>query len=369
MAGFQIGIKRKIDDFVIPLRLDNSEWNWTMGDLASIPFHVGWATGWRQLLKKLVQIDFPRSLPNGAALAHQSMDTENLVIQEPETLRLNVIGATINEQILRVFALPRLNENAKKELQRRWAFYNIGDKAIALTRPPKDIAKGIRLISDTHQWASGGAILGVSTASILPALVRMTMWSRLGKIGCVVHPNPRKRETFYLPENFNETGKIQFTDLEGKRRSQKIRRYNTVRRGMEKEKIFFHFAFRCDLAKGLCAGFYIQLVPTLMFFDATGHPIVDDRVNRLRKKVSRMWYNEDWRDRFLAAEQLLLGTQGNSHDGIALAEEGVTLRAPCRLNEVLFEKKSLSELNAEEAEDAGELLEDEFITEGGLDED
>ena len=72
-AGLHIGKERGIDDFVIPIRLDDSKWNWTMGDLASVPFHHGWAAGWRQLLKKLDQIHFPRTLSEGAVLAQQSM--------------------------------------------------------------------------------------------------------------------------------------------------------------------------------------------------------------------------------------------------------------------------------------------------------
>ena len=367
MAGFQIGIKRKIDDFVIPLRLDNSEWNWTMGDLASIPFHGGWATGWRQLLKKLVQIDFSRSLPNGAALAHQSMETENLVVQEPETLRLNAIHANVTQQVLRVFTLPHIGEDATKALKQQWACYIIGDKAIALVPPPVGAPEGIQATLAQHLWSAGGNVLGVSVTSIMPNLVRTTMWTRLQRLGCAVHP--KKSAVFYLPEDFNVAGKLPFNDLEGKRHTHKIRRYNTIRRGTVKEKVFFHFAFRCDLAKGLDAGFYIQLVPTLMLFDADGSPIVDDRVNRLRKKITRNYYNAEWRDRFLAAEQLLLGTQANANDGIILASAGITLTAPCRLNEGVFDKEDPPDPDSDGSEDAGELEDDESITTEDHDED
>lgn len=366
-AGFQIGIKRKIDDFVIPLRLDNAEWNWTMGDLASIPFHGGWATGWIQLLKKLVQIDFPRSLPNGAALAHQSMEAENLVVQEPETLRLNAIHANVTQQVLRVFTLPHIGEDATKALKQQWACYVVGDKAIALVPPPAGAPEGIQATQAQHLWSAGGNVLGVSITSIMPNLVRTTMWTRLQRLGCAVHP--KKSAVFYLPEDFNVTGRLPFNDLEGKGHTHKIRRYNTIRRGTVKEKVFFHFAFRCDLAKGLDAGFYIQLVPTLMLFDADGGPIVDDRVNRLRKKITRNYYNAEWRDRFLAAEQLLLGTQASASDGIILAPAGITLTAPCRLNEGIFDKEDPQAPDFDGSEDAGELEDDESITTEDHDED
>lgn len=366
-AGLHIGKKRGIDDFVIPLRLDQAEWNWTMGDLASVPFQQGWAAGWRQLLKKLDQIDFPRTLSDGAVLAQQSMEPENLVLQEPETLRLNAIRADITQPVLRVFSLPNIGDDATKALKQTWACYTVGDKAIALAPPPSGMPEGIKPTSAQQLWSAGGAVLGVSITSIMPALVRTTMWARLQRLGCVAHP--KKPSVFYLPETFNESGKLPFTDLEGKRHTHKIRRYNTIRRGMEKEKVFFHFAFRCDLAKGLDAGFYIQLVPTIMLFDAAGSPIVDDRVNRLRKKITTGYYNAQWRDRYLAAEQLLLSTQAIASDGITLAPAGISLGAPCRLNEALFEKEAPPPVEAINSEDAGELPDDEPLTAADHDEE
>lgn len=366
-AALGIGLQREVSDFVIPLRLDDAEWDWTMRDLSSVPFLWGWATGWRQLLKKLDQIAFPRALTAGALLAEQSMGAENFVIPEPESLRLNAIGVEIAEKIVRVFSLPPMTDAARSDLKQKWACYFAGDKAIALADPPREMAKGIVATKARHLWSDSGAILGIPVSTIMPALVRSSMWARLQHLGCHVHP--KKPVVFYLPESFNDNGKLAFTDPDGKRRTHKIRRYNTVRRGMEKEKVYFHFAFRCDLAKGLDAGFYIQLVPTLMLFDASGGPIVDDRVNRLRRKITRGYYNAEWRDRFLAAEQLLLGTQTSAKDGITLASAGITLTAPCRLNETLFQKDPTPEPNADESEDAGELVEDEPFTVADLDEE
>lgn len=366
-AGLHIGKEREIDDFVIPLRLDEAKWNWTMGDLATVPFHQGWAAGWKQLLKKLDQIQFPRTLSDGAVLAQQSMETENLVLPEPETLRLNAIRADITQPVLRVYSLPHIGDEASKALKRNWACYTVGDKAIALAPPDKTL-EGIKPTPAQQLWSEGGAMLRVPMSSIIPALVRTTMWNRLQRIGCAVHP--KKSSVFYLPNGFNEKGRLPYSDLDGKQRTHQIRRYKTVRRGMEREKVFFHFAFRCDLAKGLDAGFYIQLVPTLMLFDADGNPIVDDRVNRLRKGITRGYYNAEWRDRFLAAEQLLLSTQATAADGITLAPEGISLSSPCRINEAIFEKEVLSpQEESADSEDAGELIDDEPLTPAYLDEE
>lgn len=363
-AAADMGRTRNIPDFIIPLRLDSASWDWTMKDLTEVPFHNGWAEGWKQILKKLEQIQFPRTLATGAVLASQSFDPSPLVIAEPESLRLNAIPVQITEKALRIYQLPEMTVEENEALKRTWAHYHVsdrhaGNKAIALTAPPNGAPKGIVATRAQHSWADSGAVLGIPVSSIIPALVRGTIWTRLQKAGCRVHPNPRKKETFYLPAEFTESGKLPFTDLTGKHRTQKIRRFKTVRRGLEKEKIYFHLAFRVDLAKGLGAGFFIQIVPTLMLFEESGVPITDDRVNRLRKKITQGYYNAEWRDRFLAAEQLLLRTQENASDGLLLAASGITLQAPCRLDESQFEKDQPSTPEVEESEDAGEAIEDE----------
>ncbi len=365
--GLSIGRDRKVPDFVIPLRLDEAKWDWTLHNHTGIPFCDGWAGGWKQLLKKLDQIQFPRVLTDGAVLAQQSMEQENLVLKEVETLRLNAIHAEITQAVLRVYSLPKVGDDAVQTLKRVWPCYTVGDKVIALVPPPAGALEGIKATTAQQLWSAGGTVLGVSVYTIMPALVRTAMRLRLQRLGCVVHP--KKPAVYYLPDDFNESGKLPFTDLEGKLRTHKIRRYNTIRRGTEKEKVFFHFALRCDLAKGLDAGFYIQIVPTIMLFDATGSPIVDDRVNPLRRKITRGYYNAEWRDRYLAAEQLLLNTQASAGDGITLAESGISLQAPCRLNEAVFAKEAPLPVETTDAEDAGELVDDEPPTAADYDEE
>ena len=64
--AMNLGRERGVGDFVVPLRLDDSSWDWTLGDLTEISFQSSWMEGWRRLLKKLQSISFPKILFIGA---------------------------------------------------------------------------------------------------------------------------------------------------------------------------------------------------------------------------------------------------------------------------------------------------------------
>lgn len=363
--GLKIGRARKIQDFVIPLRLDNSEWDWTFGDTTPVPFEDRWAVGWCQLLKKLDQIGMRKALHDGASRAKTSLVPESALIREPESLRLNIIPCEITEKTLKCYTLPQMTEASLFILKKAWGFYQVNEKAIALTPPPHNLSKGITATPAKCFWPESELFVQISVRTLIVAIFKSSISARLLKSGFHIHP--KKRNVFYLPAEQQGKNRLAYTDLEGRQRHLQIRRFKTFRRGGDKLKIFFHFAFRFDLAKGIGSGFHAQLLPTLMLFDEEGHPIMDERVNTMRRKITQGWYNEDWRDRYLAAEQLLLKTQDSSDDGIFLAELGITLNVPCKLNEAMFKKSSLE--ITEEVEDAGEIVEYEPLPPTSLNED
>jgi hypothetical protein len=93
--------------------------------------------------------------------------------------------------------------------------------------------------------------------------------------------------------------------------------------------------------------FWIQVTPTLFFFDDAGNPITDKRVGPRRRRVAKMWWNAKWHNRLLAAGQLLLGLQEKSDDGIRLDTGLLVLEAPCGLNESTLSKPEKSVLAEE----------------------
>lgn len=355
----RIAEQRKISDFLIPLKVDGSELDWLTTTVSYISFTHGWADGWRALLKKLDSISTPRSLANAAPLAASSFPRgEDLVNDTGEQLFTNIIRVKSFPNILRVFRVAASVESDDwKELDSTWAFYEIAkDALVALIPPPPEFADRIKPTPEKLLWAECELFRNVRARDIAASLIMKALARRLTKGGCLEHPNPKLKETFFLPETFVQGGKLSFTGFRGKKTWLLIRGKVTFRRAAGVREInFHHFAFRLRLARGLDKAFHVQLTPTLVFFDEKGNPILDKSVGSRRRRMTKMWYNNKWLTRLMAAEQLLTGLPLAGEDDLALEPGLVSLTSPRGLNETILEP-------AEEKEESSEATHDTELT-------
>jgi hypothetical protein len=347
----RIAEQRKVPDFLIPLKVDGSELDWLTTTISYISFTRGWADGWRALLKKLDSLSTPRSLANAAPLSASSFPRgEDLLNDTGEQLLTNIIRVKSFPNILRVFRLARSVESvAWRTLEKTWAFYEIAkDALVALIPPPTEFADHIKATTEQLLWAECELFRNVRARDIAASLIMKALARRLTKGGCLEHPNPKLRETFFLPETFVEGGKLSFIGFRGKKTWLLIRGRVTFRRaGGVREVNFHHFAFRLRLARGLDKAFHVQLTPTLVFFDEKGNPILDKSVGSRRRRMTKMWYNDKWLTRLMAAEQLLTGLPTAGDDDLVLEPGLISLASPRGLNEEVLE-------TAEEKEESGE---------------
>lgn len=349
---------RKIPDFLIPLKVDGSELDWLTTTVSYISFTRGWADGWRGLLKKLDSITAPRSLVNAAPLAASSFPRgDDLLNDTGEQLLTNIIRVRSFPSILRVFRVERRVESEDwNTLARTWAFYEIAkDALVALIPPPQEFTDRIKPTPEQLLWAECESFRNVRARDIAASLIMKALSRRLTKAGCLAHPNPKLQETFYLPETFIAGGKLSFPGFRGKKTWLLIRGKVTFRRaGGLRELNFHHFAFRLRLARGLDKGFYVQLTPTLVFFDEKGNAIMDKSVGSRRRRMTKMWYNDKWLNRLMAAEHVLTSLPPAGADDLVLEPGLLTLASPRGLNEAILEPESA-------AEDTGaDLLEQEL---------
>ena len=103
-----------------------------------------------------------------------------------------------------------------------------------------------------------------------------------------------------------------------------------------------------------------------MFFDEKGNPILDKSVGSRRRRMTKMWYNNKWLTRLMAAEQLLTGLPLAGEDDLVLEPGLVALSSPRGLNEAILEPAEEKEESSEETHDT-ELTLDEH-EEGEADE-
>lgn len=357
--------QRKVQDFMIPLKADSTELDWLTTSVSFISFEKSWADGWRALLKKLDAIQAPKSLANAAPLAASSFPRgEDLISNSGERLFTNIIRVKSFPAMLRVF---RLESSLEKEgwqlLQKTWAFYKISEDAlIALTPPPSEFSAQIKPTSESCLWAECELFQNVRARDIAVSLILKVLSRRLIKAGCLEHPNPKLIGTFYLPENFAERGKLIFEGFKGKKTWLLIRGRVTFHRGAGiREVNYHHFAFRLRLARGLDQSFYVQLTPTLVFFDENNRPIIDKSVGSRRRRMTKMWWNNKWLNRVMAAEQLLTGLSPAGEDDLVLEPGLVTLPSSVKLNEEILESHGKEELDEEVSETELDL-DEEFQT-------
>ena len=332
----RIAEQRKIPDFLIPLKVDGSELDWLITPVSYISFMRGWADGWRALLKKLDSISTPRSLANAAPLAASSFPRGgDLVNDMGEQLLTNIIRVKSFPNILRVFRVAGSVESEDwKKLERTWAFYEIAKEAlVALIPPPAEFADRVKPTPEQLLWAESELFRNVRARDIAASLIMKALARRLTKAGCLEHPNPKLKETFFLPETFVQGGKLSFAGFRGKKTWLLIRGRVTFRRAAGVREVnFHHFAFRLRLARGLDKAFHVQLTPTLVFFDEKGNPILDKSVGARRRRMTKMWYNDKWLTRLMAAEQLLTSLPPAGDDDLVLEPGLVALASPRGLN-------------------------------------
>lgn len=359
--ALRIARQRKIPDFLITLKVDKAELDWLTTDISYIAFNRGWADGLRRLIKKLNAISAPKILTNGAAIAASTFSIgDDLCEPTNEHLRANVIRVQAIPEILTGFeVLTPLTEEQGSRLDRTWPYYRISNSlAIGFRQPGQEYEQLIKPTGERWSWTNCDKVRGVRSRDIVVNLIVRAIEVMLLRAGCRMHP--KRPHIFYLPEDFTQDGRLTFVDFRGKKTWLKIRGKATFwRPGKPSEVNFHHFAFQIKLGRGLDASFWIQLTPSLFFFDEGGNPIVDARVGPRRRRLTKNWWNAKWLNRLLAAEQLLVGLSPNSHEGVVLDRAVLSLSSPIALNEARLE-----DIQQDQAKEDPNTEEGQVIMEG-----
>ena len=192
-------------DFLIPIKIDNSELDWLTANISNISFNISIADGWRSLLKKLDSISAPRTLKNAAILAVSSFPRgEDLINKDGEQLFSNTIRVKNFPSILNVFQIAQsVDDKIKKQIKSNWVYYELNHNlVVSLIPPPSEFAQYIGDIIEQMVWADCEMLRYVRARDIAANLIMKTLARRLINAGCLEHPNPNYKNTFYLPESF-----------------------------------------------------------------------------------------------------------------------------------------------------------------------
>ncbi|HET6218578.1 MAG TPA: toll/interleukin-1 receptor domain-containing protein [Acidobacteriaceae bacterium] len=330
----RISEQRSIKDFLIPLKLDETELDWMTGDISYISFREGWAEGLRRLLEKLESISAPIALKDGSHLAKASLDQgRDLIRESTEQVLANIMRVKNVPQALLGY---KWNQHANQEVKERvlgeWDCCPVGNDAVlAFDEPPLGAREFVGELEGKYEWFDNEVVFEVNPRGVVGQIVLRIVRKQITDLGFL--PHPKRDDVFYLPESYSTDGKLHFEGISRKQTWLKIKgKASFITPGKPREINFHHFAISVRVARGIDREIWLKVSPNVFFVDASGQPIVDDRVGPRRRRLTSNWWNNKWANRLLAIESLFSRTQSNSSGKIAL-DSFLRLDAPFGIDE------------------------------------
>jgi hypothetical protein len=347
--ALQISKEENFPDFLIPLKADSVKLDWLMTDLSYLPYNRGWAEGWRQLLKKLVSINAPKTIPAGSHLAAKSFDAgEELLTDTPEEIVTNALLIKSVPEVLTFFEFTREpSKDEDKRMQYNWGCYRVPNGYLAFGPPPTEFVQMVRQTRTAFTWRDTREYEGVDVANIVRHIIEQTLEARLKYSKCQSHPTNHR--LFFLRSSWSPDGKIHYIGRTGKKTYKRIEgRARIWKQGVPKDvKHFFGFELkRWRLSEETVA---FQIRPTLVFAEQNGQLILDARVGSLRRRLTKMWYNAEWVNRLLAATQVIASAAPVPGDGLILEQTTLRIQAPTGIKEELLVADPVEDEIAEDA--------------------
>lgn len=334
-------------ELVIPLNvdgLDPTELDWMTTDITFVPFSQSWAAGLDQLLEKLEEIDAPKGVNDGRAIAASAYLPDNVLSDQPESLYANLLQfERIPNAISCYTAEPDLTSIVRNVLADEWAFWALppkpgGDRVDTLYfsfEPPPDQSR-IGPVSwtrhTTASWRDVREINGIWSRSIIKPLLRRALLHHLRQKG--LKPTPQDSTVLYFPPGLISDDRIRFDMPDGRTTYRKVVGERSWR---GQEQFRYHQAVTFDVETDLEPPFVARFRIRLYITDLEGEPLKPMAANARRQSITWSWYNEEWLARHLALVAFITGKDGHvqvGHDDpLIVSASLVQVEGPFSINE------------------------------------
>ncbi len=338
--AIKVGQALQIADFIIPLNVDGiTDLDWMMTDLTYIPFHLGWATGFRQLLDKLDSIHAPRPLDNGRQIAIESFLPDNVISASPETVFSNCLPFTnIPSTILRFTVDPPLVPEERRPVAVEWPHYFVSPRELLALQPPRPpLLEGRVTLADRFACVDVLDIGGIRTGDLLASLLFKAVRHRAAARGLLQSFDHRLY--YYFPSGLCRDDKVVFKTAEGAQTWVRVTGERVFWRLGASEKYRYHLGAAFRVRRDVRSGYVLQLTPVFHITDPVGQPLPSRTVASRRKRLAKNWWNYEWLNRHLAVASFLAGGEdpmillGDSTDPLQLSSRFFHLDAPFGINE------------------------------------
>lgn len=305
------------EDFLIPLNLAGvsaTDLDWMISDLTYIPFHESWATGLRQLLRKLESLDTPRSRADPHVALSRWAGMNDLLVRKPERLWSNVYRfKELPRAVTRIESVSASPDNLLED----WPRFRENRSVAWVLEVPKDRDLPEDWKISTVDWHSYyPPTRKLDLGYVMKILIRETIEFQWRKRGLEARVDDRKRQHYFFPPGENDELRLSFTSYTGFRSHLKAVGVRTFRvRGDEREQVRYHLSPflkpALDLFEEPALLFRLHLYLTTL----DGEPLSVKVANRRRKGICKRWWNHEWLSRMFA----VMATLGPSNGEIDLS--------------------------------------------------
>lgn len=305
-----VGRELKIPDFLITLNVDGlkpTEIPWTLSEVNYIGFASSWAEGLAAVVRKLESVRAPRTLPNGAALAVDSISASQFIRHAPERLCSNCLTVERVPEVVHRFTAEAgvLNGDAAS-FKGRWACRRLAPGVLlAFAPPPEDIQAKHRIKpAGGACWKCMSHVDGIESRDLVVSLIHASTDCLFASRGLVFSP---QQWEWYIPAGLLEGDWLRHTKPDGSTGRVLSIGERTFRSGNNREIYRYHLSPSLSVLRGSADPYVLVLRNRVYLTDQNSHPLDRHKIPSRRKHLCRNWWNDDWLARTLGVLQLLAG--------------------------------------------------------------
>lgn len=378
-----LGVERrdKLTDFVIPLRVDDlpfGDINIEIRRKNAIDFSQGWAAGLARLLEKLAKDSVPtdpRFTPAAVTQWWQGSHAGNELLVQSQDMHLSNWFPI--EALPTAIFVHELSANATWNGS-AWHLdqpaHRIGHHTVSFA-PRSDFGD---LFGHSHQilldyaLSSNDPGLPLTARQFRDSVVHLLRlaWDRaVRQRGLPQKALARHRCASYFSKGLYDTARVSFELPDGFSGSRGLVGHKTVWSAASQKKVrrYWHYGLSAD------ARLFPMPVVILnghIFFSNDGKTIWDSpkRLHAARRSLGGSWWNDDWRDRLLAAASWIADTKPHIALPVASGQSILISTTPVPFEASISYRDSFArhaELNEIVFEDAEPAIEQEDDTDNG----
>ncbi|MBE0608670.1 MAG: toll/interleukin-1 receptor domain-containing protein [Dehalococcoidia bacterium] len=305
-------VARALDDtrFVVPLLIDelaHADLNIQLQRLNVLPSR-NWASGLKGALDALESAGVPKRPAEPTDVKQLLQGITAGAVFAPDSYLSNWFPIAIPS--LYAYRLdPRFSPPAPQIPNVHWT--RNGDSVFSFASPDELQAAGIPSgairsteLMETQQigrnHAGTSSERGARARDAAQELVRGAFAQHCATRGFQPYQMSQRNSCFYLPHDFSDKNRVFFDNHDGRRSYRQLVGQNARRNGTR----YWHFAVSAHVR---FAEPPVLVLSTHAVFSGDGRVAWSDpaRQHRARRQLSRSWWNEEWRDRLMAAAYFL----------------------------------------------------------------